>query len=302
MEKNKDLIKLKSSPVTESDRLRFALFFAVALHLIVIFGIRFVLPAAESSPIPLSLEVTLAHRSNLEAPKEADFIGQNNQIGAGNNKQAERPTTELEHFKSTEGLTTTPSLEMVPEQTSIEASKKIIASSTSSPFKTFQRLEKDLKEIEQEKEQLTELTPDPQLLKQLNLEQSLNDNTATRGENAQGIAAAVKASPDEAPYLEAWRNKVLAVGNRHYAPISTQLGFGSPTIKVVINKNGQLASVQLQKSSGNPLIDETAKELIRLAAPYEPLPPSVLKKGNQLEFVRRMDFDPGTGVSSHSSR
>lgn len=302
MTSNKDLIKLKSSPVTESDRLRFAIFFAVALHFIVIFGVRFVLPNAESSPIPLSLEVTLAHRSSLESPKDADFIGQNNQIGAGNNEAAERPTTELEHFKSTEGETTTPSLEVMPEEAKIESTKNILSSTGNSEFKIHKAIEKEPKEIEQDEQKIAEVSPDPKLLKQLNLEQSLNDNTATRGENEKGISAAVIASPDEAPYLAAWRNKVLEVGNRHYSPISNQLGYGSPTVKVVINKDGKLASVTLQKSSGNALIDETAKELIRLASPYDPLPKSVLEKGNQLEFVRRMDFDPGTGVTSRSNK
>lgn len=302
MAKSKDLIKLKSSPVTESDRLRFAIFFAIALHLIVIFGVRFVLPSAESSPIPLSLDVTLAHRSSLEEPDDADFIGQNNQIGAGDNESAERPTTELEHFKSTEGVTTTPSLEVTPEEAKIIANKTIVASSAESEFAVHQPTEDEPKELDQEVEQLTEESPDPELLKQLNLEQSLNDNIATRGEKDKGISAAVVASPDEAPYLEAWRNKVLNIGNQHYAPISNKLGYGSPTIKIIIGRDGQLVSVTIQKSSGNTLIDETAKELVRLAAPYDPLPESVLKKGSSLEFVRRMDFDPGAGVSSNSSK
>ncbi len=302
MAKNKDLIKLKSSPVTETDRLRFAIFFALALHFIVIFGVRFVLPSAESSPIPLSLDVTLAHRSSLEPPKEADFIGQNNQIGAGDNQIAERPTTELEHFKSTEGVTTTPSLEVTPEQAQMKANKTIIASSGKSEFKVVQNIEDTPKEIQQDIERVTQESPEPELLKQLNLEQSLNDNIATRGENKKGISASVIASPDEAPYLEAWRNKVLDVGNQHYVPISHKLGQGSPTIKVIIGREGQLVLVSIQKSSGNTLIDETAKELIRLAAPYDSLPESILKKGNQLEFVRRMDFDPGAGVTSHSNK
>ncbi|NVK22573.1 MAG: TonB C-terminal domain-containing protein [Kangiellaceae bacterium] len=300
--KSKDLIKLKSSPVTESDRLRFAIFFALALHFIVIFGVRFVLPSAESSPIPLSLDVTLAHRSSLEAPEDADFIGQNNQIGAGKNEVAERPATELEHFKSTEGVTTTPSLEVIPEQAKIESNKTILTTNGNSEFKVHQSLEENPKELEQEIEQVTQESPEPELLKQLNLEQSINDNIATRGEKEQGIAASVIASPEEAPYLEKWRNKVLDIGNQHYVPISHKLGYGSPTIKVIIGREGQLVSVLLQKSSGNTLIDETAKELIRLAAPYDPLPESVLKKGNQLEFVRRMDFDPGSGVSSNSNK
>ncbi len=302
MTKSKDLIKLKSSPVTEGDRLRFAIFFAIALHFIVIFGVRFVLPSAESSPIPLSLEVTIAHRSSIEAPENPDFIGQNNQMGAGDNLIAERPTTELEHFKSTDGTTTTPSLEVTPNEAKLESNTIIVSSTSPNEFQTQIVLEKEPKPIEDTIQEIAEVTPDPELLKQLNLEQSFNENIATRGEKEKGISASVLASPDEAPYLAQWRNKVLEIGNRHYAPISSQLGYGSPTVKVVIDRDGKLSSVTIQKASGNPLIDETAKELIRLASPYDPLPESVLKKGNRLEFVRRMDFDPGTGVSSHSSR
>ncbi len=299
MAQSKDLVKLKSSPVTNSDRLRFAILFALAIHFVFIFGIRFILPQSESSPIPLSLDVTLAHRTSLEAPKDADFIGQNNQIGAGQAELAERPTTELEHFKSTEGVSITPSMEITPEQAKVIANKKMITS-LNGPNVVTLNPDNEPKPIEETEQQLTEISPDPQLLKQLNLEQANFDKLKTRGEKEKGISASVTASPDEAPYLEAWRNKVLDIGNQHYSPISHRLGYGSPTVKVIIGRNGQLISVSIEKSSGNTLIDETAKELIRLAAPYAPLPASITKDKNTLEIVRRMNFDPGTGVSSTS--
>lgn len=301
MAESKDLIRLKSSPVTDSDRLRFAIFMAIAIHFVIIFGIQFVLPSSQKSKIPRSLEVTLAHRQSLEAPNKADFIGQANQQGAGDAKLAERPTTELEHFKTTDGTSRTPSLEAQPEEASIKADRKFVTSKNGT-FQIPNASTDENKPLDETQESISEVTPEPELLKQLNLEQDLKDQLATRGEKKDGVSASIKASPDEAPYLEAWRNKVLQVGNKHYSPIAHKLGYGTPTIRVVINKNGSLASVSIQKSSGNVLLDETAKELVRLAAPFAPLPPSLLKKKNTLEIIRKMNFDPGSGVTSRGNQ
>ncbi|WP_251358758.1 energy transducer TonB [Kangiella sp. TOML190] len=301
MAQAKTAVKLQERVVTDSDRLRFAIFLAIAVHFLLIFGVRFVLPSAESSPVPLSLDVTLAHRASLEAPENPDFVGQNNQIGAGSAEQAERPTTELEHFKTTEGVTATPSLEVDPQQAKMLANQSLVTSSQGNRTVNANPLEEP-KPIEQTVEELAEISPDPELLKQMNLEQDLQDKLDTRGIKEEGIAASVMASPDEAPYLEAWRNKVLAVGNRHYIPISQKLGQGSPTVRVVIGKQGELLAVSIEKASGNALIDETAKELIRLAAPFDPLPESIRQQKNTLEIVRVMNFDPGRGVNSSSSK
>lgn len=301
MAESKDLIQLKSSPVTDSDRLRFAIFMAVAIHFVIIFGVQFILPSSQKGAAPRSLEVTLAHRQSLKAPDKADFIGQANQQGAGDAKLAERPTTELEHFKTTEGTSRTPSLEAQPEEASMKAQRQLITSKNGQ-FQIPTQVNDEKKPLDETQENLSEITPMPERLKQLNLEQGLKDQLATRGEKSDGVSASIKASPDEAPYLEAWRNKVLQVGNKHYSPIAHKLGYGTPTIRVIINKDGSLASVSIQKSSGNVLLDETAKELVRLAAPFAPLPPSLLKKKNTLEIVRKMNFDPGSGITSRGNQ
>ena len=112
----KELVKLNQSPVKDGDRLKFTLFLAICFHLLLLLGVRFVLPQTEPSQIPIALDVTLAQRESIDPPDKADFVGQTNQQGAGESETAERATTKLEHFKNIEGQTDMPSLELIPEQ------------------------------------------------------------------------------------------------------------------------------------------------------------------------------------------
>lgn len=299
MSKPKDLVKLKSSPVSDSDRLRFTLFIAISFHLLLVLGIRFVLPESKESQIPLSLDVTLAQRESLKAPEKADFIGQANQQGAGEAELAERPTTELENFKNTEGETTTPSLEIIPELYQSQQELQLLTTTVDSKQQV-----KDLVISENEQntpEQIdkpTEISPPPETLKQFNVEQGINQQLQTRGLKKRQISAAVMASPDDAAYLEAWRNKVLKVGNLHYAPNADRLGYGSPMLKVSIGQDGQLIAVSIQQSSGNKSLDDMALQLIKLSAPFDPLPESIRKDTDILEIIRLLRFHPTKGLSS----
>ena len=67
--------------ITPKDRLSFTLFLALAIHAALILGLGFVWTAKTlSSP---TIEVTLAQHSDAEAPEQADFIAQSDQLGSG---------------------------------------------------------------------------------------------------------------------------------------------------------------------------------------------------------------------------
>ncbi|WP_223671118.1 energy transducer TonB [Kangiella shandongensis] len=284
-----DKSKLTRSQVKARDRLKFTIFMAVCLHLIVLLGIRFTLPDTEPSQIPLSLDVTLAHRESLKAPEKADFIGQKNQQGAGNAAEANRPTTKLEHFKNTEGETTTPSMEVLPKPNQNRQEQELI---TSRDADRIAQISTDPNESKTEQETQTIISPDPQQLKKRNLEQDAKDQLQTRGLRKRQISAAVKQSPTDAAYLESWRRKVEEVGNLHYPEQASRLGiYGNLKLMVSIDKGGQLVEVKILESSGQEMLDQAALQIVRLAAPFEPLPQSIRETTDILEIVRSWKFE-----------
>lgn len=286
--RRKDAIKLTISPIQSSDRFKFTIFIAICFHLMLLLGVRFTLPDEKPSQIPLSLDVTIAQRESLKAPEKADFIGQKNQEGAGDSSEPNRPTTQLDYFKNTDGETSTPSLEILPKPTqkqqkldfitTITASKS--ASNSTDPEQTVSDI--DLPTI---------ISPQPQDLKKRNLEQDATDQLQTRGLRKRQISAAIKQSPTDAAYLEGWRRKVEEVGNLHYPEQASRLGiYGNLKLKVSIDKKGQLVEVKILQSSGQEMLDQAALQIVRLAAPFEPLPESIRKTTDILEIVRSWKF------------
>lgn len=286
--RGKDAVTLKVSPIKAPDRLKFTIFMAVCFHLLVLLGFRFTLPETEPSQIPLSLDVTLAQRESLEAPEKADFIGQKNQEGAGDAAEANRPTTQLEHFKNTDGTTNTPSLEVLPKPTQKQQQLDFVASITADRVAT---ISDDLERTEAEMDVPTIVSPAPEDLRKRNLEQDATDQLQTRGLRKRQISAAVKQSPTDAAYLESWRRKVEEIGNLHYPEQAKRDGiYGNLKLKVAIDKNGDLVNVSIIESSGKEVLDQAALQIIRLSAPFEPLPASIRETTDILEIVREWDF------------
>jgi len=86
---------LEPSPVTATDRMAMTLFFAIALHAIIILGItfgRYDEPPPEN--ILPTLEITVSTRSTAP-PDEADYLAQTSQDGGGNTTEKVKPTQAL---------------------------------------------------------------------------------------------------------------------------------------------------------------------------------------------------------------
>lgn len=296
--RKKDMVAIKSSSVTDKDRLKFGLFLAISFHLLLMLGIRFVLPQNEPSEIPLSLDVTLVQTESLNPPEKADFIGQQNQEGAGDAKEAERATTLLEHFKNTEGTTVTPTLELVPEQFQTAQTLELVTSFDSTKITHTSDTDDSEQHSPEQQNKPTEITPPPELLKQYNLEQSVAEKLKTRGQKVRQISAAVIESPADADYLELWRKKIERVGNLHYPEEARQQGvFGKLMLRVAIDRDGQLLDVELRQSSGHKVLDDAAINIVRLAAPFDPLPEAMLATTDILEIVRQWKFHPNNSFT-----
>lgn len=299
---DKELVKLNQSPVRDGDRLKFTLFLAICFHLLLLLGVRFVLPESEPSQIPIALDVTLAQRESIDAPDKADFVGQTNQQGAGESETAERATTKLENFKNIEGQTDMPSLELIPEQHQSQQALQLVTTDQSQqaveqPIETKDNQQNTPDQIDKP----TEITPPPEQLEQYNLEQDVVNQLQTRGLKKRQISAAIYESPADAEYLELWRKKVEQVGNLHYPEQAKRLGiYGSLTLKVSIDKDGSLLDVVILRSSGEKILDQAALDIVRLSAPFEPLPESIRHNTDILEIVRTWQFKPDNSLNTRN--
>ena len=84
-----------------------------------------------------------------------------------------------------------------------------------------------------------------------------------------------------AQYLKDWENKVERVGNLNYPEVAAKKNFsGTLIMDVTINADGSLHDMIIKRSSGTPALDEAAKQIVRMSAPFPPLPLDLLKELN----------------------
>ncbi|MFZ2628841.1 MAG: TonB family protein [Rugosibacter sp.] len=93
-----------------------------------------------------------------------------------------------------------------------------------------------------------------------------------------------------AQYVEDWRQKIERVGNLNYPTAARGRLYGSLVLTVVIKSNGELDKVELNRPSGQPVLDQAAIRIVRMAAPYAPFPEAIKRDTDVLEITRTWTF------------
>lgn len=98
---------------------------------------------------------------------------------------------------------------------------------------------------------------------------------------------------DEAAYLRAWVEKVERIGNINYPSEIRRRGLqGRLILAVTLDPSGKVTNIRVSSSSGQPLIDRAAEDIVRLAAPFAPFPPGMRERYDQITIVRTWAFLP----------
>lgn len=93
-----------------------------------------------------------------------------------------------------------------------------------------------------------------------------------------------------AQYVEDWRQKIERIGNLNYPESARGRLYGSLVLTVAIRKDGRLERVELNRSSGQKVLDEAALRIVKLAAPYAVFPESVQRDTDIIEITRTWSF------------
>ncbi|MBQ0797517.1 energy transducer TonB [Zhongshania sp.] len=273
---------------TPPERLGFIIVVATAMHLALILGITFAAPEP-SVKLP-NLEITLAQYQSKDAPENADYLAQYDQIGSGSLKdKAELSATSESAFhdntaKEEEALKLAKS---VPDTAgSALLSTTGDATRSTKPQQTRMLHQQQQWDGSDAQNQLSENIS--ALEAQL---ENLNQSYARMPRPKFITSVATKGSPD-ALYLNRWEKRVETVGNANYPEEARRLGIeGELRLLLMLMPDGRIDEVRILSSSGNPILDRAAHRIVRLAAPYEAIPSDVLDGKNRLGIVRTWRFE-----------
>lgn len=104
------------------------------------------------------------------------------------------------------------------------------------------------------------------------------------------ISAAAHEAKDAA-YLVKWQTYIEKYGNAHYprSILNSNLQ-GNLRLLVAINRDGSLQGVTIRQSSGSPILDQAAIDIVLKAAPFDPLPSEIADETDVLEIIRTWQF------------
>lgn len=92
-------------------------------------------------------------------------------------------------------------------------------------------------------------------------------------------------------YVESWRQKVERIGNMNYPEAArAQKLYGQLRMTVSIKADGSLEKVVIDQSSNHKVLDDAAKRIVELAAPYAVFPEDIKKDTEILDITRTWTF------------
>jgi protein TonB len=264
------------------------LFLAAVFHGIVILGITFsISPSADSELLP-TLDVILVQTHKAAEEKDADYLAQVSQQGGGNSAEQERPTD----------LFTAPSLSTNPG----------MAMTTSQQQHTSQKQVEKVALLHQDESSYSINTNDdkqnPNDITVVNTQNQNQNNKQARlaHELSTQIESEAKKTKIKylnsstrefvpATYMRQWINRVERIGNLNYPDQARREKLsGTLILDVVINADGELVKTDLRRSSGHQLLDDAAKRIVQLAAPYSPFPPKLREQADVIHITRSWEF------------
>jgi protein TonB len=94
-----------------------------------------------------------------------------------------------------------------------------------------------------------------------------------------------------AQYVEDWRAKVERIGNLNYPEMARRDKiYGKLALTVSIRADGSVESIEVNRPSGQRILDASAVRIVKLSAPFAPFPPDIRKDTDIISITRTWIF------------
>ena len=255
--------------IDEDQRFGATLVFSVLLHGLLILGVGYAVEQA--APVTPMLDVILTRTQTPLTPEQADFLAQANNQGGGESEKAERPRD------TQPGLAPQAEAGVAPQPIRAQGP----APQPTTPARVVDTRRSETRVIQPSPRPETDPLPlragpakvehDMEMAR-LAAEIHLRSNRYAKRPSRKFVSASTREYV-WATYLRAWVDRAERVGNLNYPDEARRRRLaGTVVINIGIRRDGSVERADIVRSSGIPLLDESALRLARLAEPYPPLP------------------------------
>jgi periplasmic protein TonB len=308
--------------------LSIALLVSAILHIVLIASINFTFPDLRYEKDKISaLDVVLVNAKTKSKPNKADALAQANLNRGGNTDENRQMKSALPPPKiKTSELT-------VAEQTQASTLAAQAATAQAEDERKQQRvsdLEKQAQEVMTQLNSMKKIETKPTQQASAVLPADGQNESSIKNPDAKDLMetsleiarleAQIAKQQEEyqkrpkrkslgartqeyrfATYVEAWRQKVERIGNLNYPEAAKeQQLYGQLRMTVSIKSDGSIEKIVINQSSGHRILDEGAKHIVEIAAPYPKFPENLSQDTDIIDITRTWTFTKEDGLATKS--
>jgi protein TonB len=269
---------------------------SVAFHAFAIVGVGFRVPDPRGFDAPHNvLDVVLVNAKSATRPEKADALAQANLDGGGNTDQKRRasnPFPVMDQRESAPELKQAQSRVMQLEREATELMTSLKSkSAVAPPVPAAEKTDKGDKTAQDLIEKSLEIQ---------RLEAQIRRDFQSYQERPRKKFVGARASEYRfAMYVDNWRLKIERVGNLNYPDEARRRRlYGSLQLTVGLKADGEVESVEINRSSGHKVLDNAAIRIVRLAAPFDRFPDAIRTDTDILYITRTWTFTRADQLSA----
>lgn len=303
-----------------------AIMFSAIAHAVFIGSLEFAKPEPKKVKDDTKvLEVVLVNAKTKKAPFKANALAQSN-LDRGGNTDADRQMKSPLPVPKTPPEKHAEKIAVENKQAKVKAAQKLVETPHKQQRAAEQEMQTQEVMVQEQAPQKVESQPIQQAAA-VEPDQSTHEEKPVKLDTADLMARSLDAARLEAQlsknmdayqkrpkrkfigartreyrfasYVDAWRQKVEKIGNLNYpAAAKEQKLYGRLVMTVAIRADGSLEKVELNRSSGNDVLDAAARRIVELAAPYAAFPEDIREDTDIIEITRTWTFTREDTLSS----
>ncbi len=265
-----------------------AVCFSVSIHLFLILAVGAKLFDPKNfMPPHNAMDVVLVNAKSANKPTKADALAQANLDGGGNTDEKRRAKTPLPAVDQTAAKNEKMAEQRVKQ---LEQEMKTLMTQAKSNAKILQG------EVSQQPSGAPKPLSSVELLQQSMEIQRLEAELAKEQEAYQQrpkrkFVGGRTTEYRFAQFVDNWRLKIERVGNLNYPEEAKRAGLqGQLQLTVAIKSNGEVEDIKVERSSGSKTLDQAAKRIVMLSAPFDRFPDNIKRDTDVLHITRTWIF------------
>ncbi len=284
------------SALTLSARMRSSLFASVMIHVAIIYGIGLALP---DRPRPeknsQALEVVLVNAKSQKKLVIADAQAQHNLDGGGNTDEKRRAQSPLPVMPEQKPDAEVKLALRRVEQLERQARQVVTQAKSPTPVESAPPSKAAPAAEAESKAELSASDIMQRSMELARLEAKISrDWDAYQQRPRRRFIGSRTQEYRFARYVEDWRQKIERVGDLNYPQgARDQRLHGRLVVTVAIRADGTVEAIDINTPSGHKVLDDAARHIVRLAAPFGAFPPDIAKDVDILHITRTWTFTTG---------